>query len=248
MRSIFRLFRLREISSSKIRTYFFYAIGEIVLVVIGILIAIQIDNWNRSRKNQKLEVEILQEIKNGLIYDISDLTWDIDVHKKAIESSRYVIDVMKTNKPYTDSLGIHFSRCFFITFSFFDFSPYENLKSRGFGLIKNDSIRRRISTIYEAMHISIYKYEDQAEPIREIMYQFAVNNFDGVKNFSFGEVDYPDIMIPNDYTQLKNNKEFRSILQSRITNHRSFNFFMNRSKEYIEKTLKMIDDELERIK
>ncbi|MDX1591318.1 MAG: DUF6090 family protein [Balneolaceae bacterium] len=44
---------------NKIRKYILYAIGEILLVVIGILIALQVNNWNEQRKRQNEEKQYL---------------------------------------------------------------------------------------------------------------------------------------------------------------------------------------------
>ena len=59
-------------SENKTGKYLKYAIGEILLVVVGILIALSINNWNEERKKQELEIEILSEILNNLITDLVD--------------------------------------------------------------------------------------------------------------------------------------------------------------------------------
>ena len=66
MIKLFRKIRQNLIMENKTSKYFKYAIGEIVLVVIGILIALQINNWNENRKLQQREVQILNEIKSDL--------------------------------------------------------------------------------------------------------------------------------------------------------------------------------------
>ena len=58
---------------NKTRKYFKYAIGEIVLVVIGILIALQVNNWNQIRISKNNEIEILEDFQKGLINDIQEL-------------------------------------------------------------------------------------------------------------------------------------------------------------------------------
>ena len=55
MIKFFRRIRQRLLSENKFSKYLLYAIGEIVLVVIGILIALQINNWNEDKKNNRLE-------------------------------------------------------------------------------------------------------------------------------------------------------------------------------------------------
>lgn len=62
-------YQLMESNNSK-RKYLKYAIGEIVLVVIGILIALQINNWNELRKTKNSVVAILKEVQHDLIIDI----------------------------------------------------------------------------------------------------------------------------------------------------------------------------------
>ena len=70
MIKIFRHFRKSLIlETGNNRRYLKYAIGEIVLVVIGILIALQINNWNENRKIRAFEVKMLSEIRLELIRD-----------------------------------------------------------------------------------------------------------------------------------------------------------------------------------
>ena len=80
MIKFFRHIRQRLLSEGKTGKYFKYAIGEIILVVIGILIALQINNWNENRKNKVAEADyycrILDdfELNEKLIDETSKLT------------------------------------------------------------------------------------------------------------------------------------------------------------------------------
>jgi len=64
---IFRKTRQRLIDKGKLRTYIVYAVGEILLVVIGILLAVQINNWNQSRINVKKELQALKDLEKEFI-------------------------------------------------------------------------------------------------------------------------------------------------------------------------------------
>ncbi|MFK7783267.1 DUF6090 family protein, partial [Psychroserpens sp.] len=66
MIKLFRKIRYNLMSENKTGKYFKYAIGEIVLVVIGILIALQINNWNEQRKTRISEISYIQSIINDL--------------------------------------------------------------------------------------------------------------------------------------------------------------------------------------
>ncbi len=62
MLKFFRRIRQRLLKEGQLSTYLLYAIGEILLVVIGILIALQINNWNEERKAKKEEISTLKEL------------------------------------------------------------------------------------------------------------------------------------------------------------------------------------------
>jgi Family of unknown function (DUF6090) len=70
MIKFFRHIRKEQMEKGKTGKYFKYAIGEIILVVIGILIALSINNWNERRINEKKIVSFLQEIKKNLVVEI----------------------------------------------------------------------------------------------------------------------------------------------------------------------------------
>ncbi len=69
MIKFFRRIRKKLIEQSKVRNYFFYAIGEIFLVVIGILIALQINNWNEVRKEKINQRSVLSNLLQDLKSD-----------------------------------------------------------------------------------------------------------------------------------------------------------------------------------
>ncbi|MCO4822170.1 MAG: hypothetical protein KC469_08885, partial [Flavobacteriaceae bacterium] len=80
MIKFFRKIRYDLMEKNKTGKYFKYAIGEIILVVIGILIALQINNWNENKKLVVKEMKIVKEIKYELEVSLKDLTDDIEDH------------------------------------------------------------------------------------------------------------------------------------------------------------------------
>ncbi|NER15486.1 hypothetical protein GWK08_18675 [Leptobacterium flavescens] len=74
----FRKLRGKLLSENKLSQYFIYAIGEIVLVVLGILIALQINNWNEGRKARRAETRLMENILKDLKEDHENLKGDIE--------------------------------------------------------------------------------------------------------------------------------------------------------------------------
>ncbi len=75
MIQFFRKFRQELLSENKVGKYLLYAFGEIILVVIGILIALQINNWNESRKASIQEVNFLSDFFGDLKKDEGKLNY-----------------------------------------------------------------------------------------------------------------------------------------------------------------------------
>ena len=151
MIKFFRKIRYDLMNQNKTTKYFKYAIGEIILVVIGILIALQINNWNTNRKLKLKENQILNEIVNSidndtkLYKDIFDLR--LERKKNGIDSLLLYIG---NNKSIKDNLFMKLlSQSGTDIKVRFDSGPYDALKSSGFDIIKNDSLRAKIINAYE---------------------------------------------------------------------------------------------------
>lgn len=95
MIKFFRHIRRSLIQENKMGKYFKYAIGEIILVVIGILIALQINNWNEHRKQVKEENEIIQSFKAELKAKSNQLKISIERNKEYEEHSRALLSFIK---------------------------------------------------------------------------------------------------------------------------------------------------------
>ena len=91
MIKFFRQIQQRLLKEKRLSQYMLYALGEIILVVIGILIALQINNWNESRKTENEIKASLHALKNDLIQDtlqISERLPFIEQHYLLNESLR----------------------------------------------------------------------------------------------------------------------------------------------------------------
>jgi len=82
----FRKIRQQLLIENKFSKYLIYAIGEIVLVVIGILIAVSINNWNELNKERRNEILILNEIRDNLLFDLVDFESNITTFQNKVTS------------------------------------------------------------------------------------------------------------------------------------------------------------------
>ncbi len=126
-----------------------YAMGEIFLVVIGILLALQINNWNENRIERKLETSILNEILVNLEKDVANLNSKTELNEFFINNNKVILNHLKNKTPITDSLRQYYAKLY----GRGNFQPitvaYDNLKSNGINIIKDDSLRLAISELYD---------------------------------------------------------------------------------------------------
>ena len=167
MLRFFRQIRQRLLTDNKTGKYLLYAIGEILLVVIGILIALQIDNWNESRKTRVVEIELLKTIKSDLESTLSDVQDDYDAHLSSQESGTKFKRFLLGEDMPEDSIAYHFIRLSQDRHFFPKTTGYESLKSADMTLISNDSLKRNITGLYEMTFPRIKEW-DESNPIWDI--------------------------------------------------------------------------------
>ena len=161
MIKFFRKIRQNLLMENKTGKYFKYAIGEIVLVVIGILIALQINNWNEFNKERESEKIILNEIRDNLLFDLVDFESNITTFQNKVTSSKSILKILESNSEYNDSIGYFFY--YLKTYPHFSnkSNGYNLLESKGLDIIQNDSIRKRVSDLYEDRYQYLKTYEKE---------------------------------------------------------------------------------------
>ncbi len=97
----FRKIRQQLLFNHKLRKYSLYAIGEILLVVIGILIALQINNQNDLRKERIKEIHYLQNIKTDLQINLQEMDRYLDIRTQSIAGANRIIAHFE-GEPITD--------------------------------------------------------------------------------------------------------------------------------------------------
>jgi hypothetical protein len=158
MIKFFRRIRQNLLSEGKTGKYFKYAIGEIVLVVIGILIAVQINNWNESRKSDNQETLYLERLLLENKQDLLTFAKSIEDLKKGNQSIRELAAALNNNQVH-DSVLLNSVRDYLIYGCHYPFfnpstSTFEDLSSTGnLGVIKDTELRDLIVS-----HYAKYKY------------------------------------------------------------------------------------------
>ncbi len=163
MINAFRNMRQRLLSENRFTKYLMYAAGEIILVVIGILIALQINTWNENRKLSSQEKLYINRLIAENKSDVTTLTEEIEKLTTNNEKIAAFTDVIK-NPDSSDSLMIVRVQDFIIHGSIYpQFNPststYEDLSSTGnLSIIKDTELRDRIVAHYHSYQYSEWSF------------------------------------------------------------------------------------------
>jgi len=148
---IFRNVRQKLATENKVMAYLRYAVGEIFLVVIGILIALQVNNWNENRKNHSAENDALISLREDFKDNITQIKDRISKVNKMTEHLNNVITIIDrdSSEVNPDSLGNYLPT----GASWWDVkitsSTYDALSGAGnLDLIQNENFRKLLAEFY----------------------------------------------------------------------------------------------------
>ena len=103
MIKFFRKIRYKLMSENKTGKYFKYAIGEIVLVMIGILLALQVNDWNENRKISNIEQLLLRDLRTEIQSNIVALDETIKSHNSSLDAiitlDSVITNLRQVNRP-----------------------------------------------------------------------------------------------------------------------------------------------------
>ena len=222
MIKFFRHIRQSLIMENKTGKYFKYAIGEIALVVVGILIALQINNWNENRIDSQKEVASLLSLKSELEFSLQELKSDYNATNSFHNSALKVQNYIREKPQISDSMYRDFYLSYQISTFFPKTSTYETFKNGNLELIKSDSLKILITDIYEAGYkriLSRYNTERISARINYYQEHFRITS-NAKPDVSLNQLRASLKAIPNDYEYLMNDPQYESLITEAITNRK----------------------------
>ena len=209
MITLLRKIRKSMLASGANRKYIFYAFGEITLVVIGILIALQINNWNTEKIQSNEEREILEEIRNTLQIDLDKFkSWYANA--QVIEQRIILLQELIESHEVVDTVEVLFGAVYGILTFKMNTASYEELKSRGFNLVSEDHIRRLIIKIYDT-HYKAVEHTNFIENnvILEALRPYYLKNFTDIRFSKSAKPKHLELLLSDDY--------FHNLVDYRLT-------------------------------
>lgn len=248
MIKFFRKIRLRLLTENKFRKYLVYAVGEIILVVIGILIALYINTSREELQQQQYTISVFEQIRKDLVNDSFKLGIDI---KKIETTNRYIIDILENKIP--DSFYIAINPA---TYDDIDVSPLRSLctdfvaflpNTKGYDLLTslndkelvNDSLTNGIMNYYAQLKTVLPEYNKVTVELSKRNIQ-DYKQYAWFENWSLGKYD------PRFIDYLQNNEDNRKRL-AEFYNYNSVNeSYWKSLRQSAEKLIEQIDGQSKR--
>ena len=240
-----RKFRQKLLGEKNLSQYLLYGIGEVVLVVIGILIALQFNNWNNEKKDREKEAYYLKSIQTSISLSQSELDRVIS-DAASISASADTLFQMLAHQKYELLHGqlldsLMFNAGDYSRISLNDGGIREILNTGALDIIRDEQIRISLASWDEHIH-KIRKFEEETQYYSRNYFKFLNNYID----ISLSEVEASSIVIPAKRDDLLVNPELRNYLGGIAIIHSGMHRRYMEEKMALDTLSAMIDQHLKK--
>ena len=209
-----------------------YAIGEIALVVIGILLALQINNWNERRKDRIKERNILLEIRSTIQENILTVNTATQSLTESNRSNEIILEFLNDQLEYNDTLSHHFDRSRWPTLTVLEGlsnAGFREAEMIGLDIIQNSNLRKALILYFDkSMPQLISRYSRNSSG-------FA--NYDEHTRKILKDLGGP-YALPIDKKSIKSDNFYRSIITTLYDNRKGL---LRRNHRFEKQSLEIIE-------
>jgi Family of unknown function (DUF6090) len=221
MIKFFRHIRQRLIRENRFSKYFLYAIGEIILVVIGILIALQVNNWNELKKQQIEAQSKIQELQEEFTENRLVLKERINDLETANNYVHRIIDI--TNAVETDPKHTNLDSIISRSLKYGNYNPanstiQELIGSGKLGLIKDKELKKSLYTWLQMLEDSDEDFKNQDHQAQSLLIPYLYKNISmqNLNAYTNMEVVQKSRLYNDSYNQVVKNLEFENLYQGKL--------------------------------
>lgn len=221
-----------------------YAIGEVLLIVIGVTIALTATSWYEQRLDRRDEIQILEQLHQTLTEDLQAIERAGEITRNRERDLVSLLAYLESPHPYESEISPNFQALFGWRTVRLTKAPFETLKSQSYRAISNDELRYLLIAFYED-HFA--KLENNSLLDRELAIQKIQPYF--FDNFVLGLGEETDVDLgaqiwtPKDFDRIKSDSYVANLCRYRADILRRF---VLRDYEVVTKSMREILDAIER--
>lgn len=241
MRGIFSNWRKQNLSKATLGKYFLYAIGEILLITIGVLIAVKINQSQENKRHVQLRCQYLEELNYTFDFDIKDIEENVSgLDSYWIPQIKEVLNAIeKKELAKLDSLEIKLNIISkFLWFGQRSKTKMEELKFSPVDLIGNRELKNKILLYQDEQIMFLKVIEKKYDALNEQIRKYYAENFVGYA--------YYNNVVPNDLVALEKDKLFFSLTYQKLIFSDWLNSTYKKILEEQYEIKKLIENEIEK--
>jgi hypothetical protein len=203
-----------------------YALGEVLLIVVGITIALAANSWYEDRRERRDELQVLEQLQQALEIDLDEFESRYTLETRIFRDVSALLEHMQSDAVYDVGIIPYFRSVRRWVGVGTNSAPYEALKSSGFDLISSASLQLAL----------IYYYENQFPRLQGAYLNNRAFAVDRVVPFyleNFRQTE-PGTFIPDDYQKLRSDQYFWNLCMTKVSR------LQNRSLPRYEESIEMI--------
>lgn len=209
MIKVFRKIRQRMLTENRFSKYILYAVGEIILVVIGILIALAVSDWRKELNNRETEQRLLSGLHQGIKNDIRLLEAELQKTNMALVSLKELDSLLKYELPKHDEhLNSLFGSVYGIRALNLNRALYEDLKSTGLGIVSDEKLKSQIIDVFENNYASFDGIKKNELSINQVNRPYYLSNFVSIQ--------FSKYAVPMDIEKLWKDAYYKNIVYYRL--------------------------------
>jgi hypothetical protein len=211
---------LRRIANHMKQQHWTGVFIELVIVILGVFIGLQVDNWNAARISNQNQRFILRELRSDLIADSAIIDNTLHQYRRLDHASSTLLRDLGSGDSFTPAMDKVFGNVYVFVYFNFHLAAYESLKSQGMDRIRNPALRTEITTVYEQTYPLL-------ETVGGLSQHYYLNVIMPYFLKHFKNLHVAQSATPLDYASTRNDPYFRNIIANRrdIVRNRYIPFF-----------------------
>lgn len=190
-----------------------FVLGEVAITTIGILIAVAVNAWWQNRQDRRTELEALREMRVVIVGDVDDLREDLVRYRRVDRSTRLLLDRMHRGLPLAPGMDTLFGAQLIYRRHLSNSTAYESLRSRGLGIIADDSLRLAVIDFYGLQNSTVALWNEiDTRQVDEDIRPFFRTRF----RLRAGSATAARGAVPVDYPALARDVTFHGLLTTRL--------------------------------
>jgi type II secretory pathway pseudopilin PulG len=184
------------------------AIGELLLIVVGVTIALAASSWYEDRQERRKEKQVLEQLRQALEVDLQEFRSRHQTQNRVYHELIALTEHMTGTEPYDPEVAPYFTSVLTWVGVRSNTAPYQALKSTGLDLISSDLLRLKLIYYYENQVTRLHDtYINNRAFATERAAPYFYSNFRNIASSTY---------VPDDYEKLRSDKFFWNLCMTKI--------------------------------